>query len=313
MDRDELNRVLTADLRNIILQAAPEREAEISSLWSRFDVEIRASEEESHFGLRGGSFGKIWISGKDARLIWLISFSSWQAVEAFAGYVWEQIASGSEIDFDAIHLTTAEGDAFRRYQEFLEKAFTLRDVVSSHDFVWPPDIPFPGPDLDRNALTISERASYDLAHFTMAFVVLHELRHVIFALEGNAPAPKDEELLCDAFACDFMLTEVERYSAQSGEPALAVYRKRAIAVILGLTLPLTVVDVGYWNGTTEHPSLRQRIQEITERIALPPNDLFWIYSSTILMARLQSQGRLRGTRLTARNAREVFSNLLNRI
>jgi hypothetical protein len=246
-------------------------------------------------------------------LIWLYAFMSCRALFALSGFLLEQVASGQPVDPNAMRLTAAEAEAFERYKGLLSKASELRFAGTILDMSWPDDVPKPTRALDRATLSTPDQTGYDLAHFGYAYAILHEIQHVKFSSDGNAPAePVDEEIACDKFAFEFVLAKIPEYAIQTRENELLVRRKRAASLMLVMSLPLGVADPDYWSETPTHPSVRRRLELLAAELdSLPANDDVWLYGSAVVLARLlavSSQSPIQAT--TARN---LFRQLLAKI
>src|SRR5436309_275279 len=139
--RDELNALLTADVQRIIAAAVPERKAELQKLWQQYEPEIRVLDDRAGFVMQAGPYGKIRISPRDGRLLWLVAFSSGKALNGFAGFLLEEIIRRRPIHVDRLQLTPHEDEAFKAYQRLLQHTFDTRDGSSILDAAWPKDVP----------------------------------------------------------------------------------------------------------------------------------------------------------------------------
>jgi hypothetical protein len=126
----------------------------------------------------------------------------------------------------ALEFLEEENAEVERYQSLLKQIQELRGLQFSEDFTWPVGIPRPEA---TSRIAVPDKAAFDIALFAATFVFLHEFRHVQFGKDGNRPSePHVEEIECDAYATDFIMSHVGRYCAESGEPRLSAWRKKAL-------------------------------------------------------------------------------------
>lgn len=98
------------------------------------------------------------------------------------------------------------------------------------DLEWPLTIPLPGTCPDPS-LDPTGKATFDLACLAAATTFFHELRHVQFAAQRDAPPlTVKEERACDVHARSMLLDRVADYCTTTGEPHTQVLNKR----IMGL-------------------------------------------------------------------------------
>jgi hypothetical protein len=309
-ERDAVNAAVTADVRRTIEVVAPERAAEIADIWDRYTPEVRVLDEVSGFALEGGPYQKIYVSPKDGRLLWLAAFVSWRAVEGFAGYVFEQLATKGNLDLSSPDLRSNELRAFFEYVTLLAKITSLVDAASLADIDWPSEVPEPREGLTGDSLPASERACFELAHFSSAFAFLHELRHVMYAVDGDGPvSTHQEELACDAFAIELILGKIPAAGNEAGDSTEAIRRKRAMALALGISLPILIAPSKHWGQSHTHPSVGERFEQLVSMVDLPPSDMFWVFGSALVLSRLQAEGRFSGI-VKAGSAQALLRSLL---
>jgi len=121
-----------------------------------------------------------------------------------------------------------------------------------------------------------------------AYVFLHELKHVIFNSEGNTPEDRvEEEMWCDAFASEIMLSQIKKYSESSDYPEDKVRMKRAIGIALGNAFLAVVTPEANLGGTASHPPVHKRWSATLGSIELEVNDFYWLYFSSLAIALLK--------------------------
>jgi hypothetical protein len=91
------------------------------------------------------------------------------------------------------------------------------------------------------ALAVEDRAAFDLICISTAASLLHELRHVRYAQEGDRPEDRcEEERLCDGAARQFLLERASDYAGMAGVPLAKVLSKRT----MGLALTAHIIHEG---------------------------------------------------------------------
>jgi hypothetical protein len=166
-------------------------------------------------------------------------------------------------------------------------AKSLLAAPTSTQYAWPHDVPVPG--VDRKALPIQQQAAFDLTLMSTAFAFLHELRHVMFRHDDVAQPAAEEELACDVWARAFITSGITNYSRLNQLPYDQVLRKRSMASVVGV---FTLYETSCrWGdaGTSDYPPIADRMDAALRGTQLPPNDPFWIYYASILLAILRSR------------------------
>ena len=120
--------------------------------------------------------------------------------------------------------------------------------------------------------------------FALAYLLLHEARHVQFYVDKNRPDPKDEEIACDAFARDHILTGAAAYAADAGYGADEVMAKRSAGVTLGAFALYDLTPSAGRGGSTDYPPIADRMASIYDAITLPDDSWFWDFAASLLMA-----------------------------
>ena len=123
-----------------------------------------------------------------------------------------------------------------------------------------------------------------------AYVFLHELKHVIFKSEANAPQDLlKKEMECDAFASEMMLSKINEYSISSGYPEDAVRMKRSMGIALGSVFLAVATPKHNLGGTTTHPAVHERWSATLGRIDLQANNFYWLYFASLAIALLKQK------------------------
>jgi hypothetical protein len=164
----------------------------------------------------------------------------------------------------------------------------LKTSLGEADFVWPETIPAPQDGRSEDA----ERALvFDLICVAATYIILHELKHVVFQSEGNVPMdPWKEECACDAFAQEMILGQIKIYSEQSGFPEAKVKEKRAMGIALAIIFILFITPKRLVCGSVTHPSIHARWLGVIRNIDLKGDGHFWLYFSSLALSVLRYKG-----------------------
>lgn len=257
----------TADVqrvaRNLLLGAMPEREAEFAVLWAAYQTEFQIVDDNHDDGpivLDAGLYRFVRFNHRVMRLFWLAGYAYWEGYEAF-----HRFANG-----DPIRL-----EQFKAIVECFDQVMTATDVES---VPWPDPIPPPGTLVDH-VEGRAERVAGELAIFSTAFAVLHELRHIVHQNEGTSapyddwPRCREEEHSCDEFAAAYLLERIGDYASQSGEDAHKVRAKRQAGVYAAL-FALSLLSKRNPGRSNHHPAVQERlnrvIRQMSDRDGLDP-------------------------------------------
>ncbi|MGE8228637.1 phage exclusion protein Lit family protein [Stenotrophomonas hibiscicola] len=248
--RQEHDAALQQVIRSTIQAIAPERAEELDSYWAHYDPEIQmASDGAGGEGvvMQAGLYRFIQFNHRTMRLFWLSSFLLWEGYEATYRYAETGLTD-----------TTRFEELYDCFQATLHAADV--DAVA-----WPAGIPSPG-ELVEHVEGEPGRVAGELAIFSVVWAFLHEVRHLMHQQDGTSAAADDpsaarqEELSCDRFATDFLLTGLPNYSAQTGQPLDLVQMKRQTS-IYGALFAMALFGQSAWAESDSHPSLQKRIDE----------------------------------------------------
>ena len=277
----------------LILKCAPEQSHELQTFWNTYDVRFEIGPDRTGI-LMNANKTRVQYAHKDLQIIWLMSFSIWKSIEAFAPAVTipslTGVSTASILKFDK-----SLDEIERNYAERI-KAVECIMAMSTLDFAfWPPDIPKAVENRDVLE-SIEEKAVFDLAAMAIGIVFLHELRHVKFHRDHckGSPRPVDlaeEELLCDVWARDWFMSKLAHYASTHGHDYGQVCSKRAMALLIVCEfLRLADTHAGGF-GSSDYPPLVDRIAALSAAMPLGEEDNFWIVSACVLLAELRRQGQ----------------------
>jgi len=242
--------------RSILEGVAPECEKELEALWSRYNPRFSLVEDAGRDGLfvmQGGLYRDVWFNHRAMRAFWLASFIAWEGYRAI---------SDSASD-DAIDLGTFSG-----LIGVFDQVLTAPDL---NTVAFPQNIPEPGiyPDAELHA---HERATAELATFTVGWAFLHEIRHLQHQQDGTSAgidASKAqchaEEFSCDGFATDFLLNSIDAYAEREKVSSILVRQKREMGIYFAL-FAMTLISRDKWNESESHPAMQERIDRVVRQL-----------------------------------------------
>jgi hypothetical protein len=123
-----------------------------------------------------------------------------------------------------------------------------------------------------------------------AYVLLHEIHHIMLRSDGSAPGGWEEELMCDAFASRFLLSDVVKHATDTTQSAPRILNKRAMGVALANSVIVELTPASLWGGSG-HPPVADRLRA---NYASWPDDehaSVWVYMACLLVARLRRESR----------------------
>lgn len=248
---------------SLFLQAAPERKSELEALWLQLAPRFQLT-PDTHEGERiildAGAFRYVRYNHRVTRAFWIAGYAAWEAYRA----------ASLAPSLDRIDLS--------RFQGYLA-AFEL--TLSTDDYrleALPPGIPEPG-SFPNASIDPEERAAGELAMLGVAWAFLHEIRHIRHQQEGTGATANGndraaryiEEFSCDAFGVNFLLEQLDAYSASTREPVETVRSKRQLGIYFGL-FALTLMTKDHWGDSETHPAAQRRIDAV-QALMSPASDM----------------------------------------
>jgi hypothetical protein len=300
------------EIRSLFLGTMPERAEEIDAISQ--NVSYRRGGDRPGLHLEAAAFagqGLVTLTDRTMQQFWLIAFLGWQALREQSGFVIGFMLQGLPYDPGIVN-TNSGSDEVMGYVDRLGVALQELRAAEPGIMPWPEGVPRFTPDLSE-LRDEEDRAAYDLGCFACAFALLHETRHAILCAEGGQGGGISEEAECDRYAIGLLLDRCDEYSDRCGDDRLMVRRKRAMGVFLGLVIILESTEREQRSRPTTHPSLSDRIDQLlvaVERLDLPPNDHFWIYSVSVLLSKLRREDRPPSP-IGYRTFRELFLSTFN--
>lgn len=268
-------------LRALICGAAPERASEIAILWDRYRPDIHIVPDGAGV-IMNANRHRIQFDFKTLDALWLIGFSGWRALETYAPHV--LIATDNQQSIE--NIIRADGELGPFELDYKHRLRLAQDLIASDGttaVMWPPDIP--RPTADRDSLNgVEVQVAFDLTCMAVAYVFLHELRHVMFDRDGHRPAvPAEEELACDVWARGMLLDKLAVYASKHGHKYDELLNKRAIAMALAsLILHMITPDHARW-GNNDYPPVGERVAALVKDVPLRSSAAFWVFTASVLI------------------------------
>jgi hypothetical protein len=282
-----MNNLAENAVKIVICASAPEREAELSQMWDEHQPNVNQVDDKNGFTLEAGSFGLVLFDHKTMCQIWLLGFAAQHSFNLYLPYLILSQATG--LSFSPADTATEQEaiDIQNEISALYVAIINLKEAENIDSVTWPSSISRPD---DGKPSDVNGSMVFDLLCMASAYCFLHELRHVQLRNLGNNLDPIQEEHECDKYARDFLLEKIEDYAQQSGYDLTLLKNKRGMAIALASILLLVVTPESHWEGSTTHPSVVSRIQELVNAIGVSDNDYFWSYLACLLLSVISSKG-----------------------
>lgn len=279
-------------IENLLFGTCPERKLEIQQTWETFQPEFYVLADDIGAALNASGSRINWMH-KTFALDWVIATLGMKAIVAYGPHIFLGLTFDVPITAQALAQDDGLVSIESQMDEALHFAKSLQMVKKLEDLDWPSDLPTPGtcPDASSDP---KGKATFDLACFAAAATFFHELRHVQFSAQNDAPAISvDEERACDEYARVMLLDRIQEYCAQTGEPYSQVLNKR----IMGLaTAALCIADqepVGMQAAiSNSHPPMKERFETLVLEADADENALAWEYTGCVLIHLLRKVNKL---------------------
>jgi Peptidase U49 len=304
----ELDVEVTAEIavKRLLEGSAPERIEEIMDLWRVHTPQVELTRDVFGFSLEAGPWGLIKYTHKSMSSLWILGFAAQKAFIQFSGAIlWLRLWKKDLTD-DAIESLTASNEFNGEFSFLVDNVVKLQEIDSMINFSWPSNIPNP---IDGKPNDVQGMMAFDLLCIAGAFCFLHEFKHIIFRDEASTRGMIDEELQCDQFATEMLISQIPLYAKKASEPEKVVLAKRAMGISLVYTLILVIAPPTDWSQTETHPPLFDRIDAFLNALEIAANDHFWTYFSSILLALLRAKPIPIGT-VSFSSHRELAERLL---
>jgi len=265
-----LNDITESDaIKNLIIASAPEKESEILSLWSKY---------EPKFSLKGDSLGfsmcvifdSVVFDHKTMCQMWLLGFAAQKSLHALG-----------ELSHDSFVPSRLYLKYSQEFNVLVDSVLKLKSVERVADFSWPDNTPKP---YDGKPTDMDGSMVFDLICMSGAYCFLHEIKHIMFGESNTQISIHNEEMECDKFAREFLLSGVAEYSMNEGYNADLISTKRAMSIALSSFFLFVITPREKWGATDTHPPIKERILALAEYTNFDENDYFWQYFSGLSLA-----------------------------
>jgi hypothetical protein len=301
IDRQYVERLLVA--------TAPERVQEMLEIWDRYNPGFFIAVDGPGVLMQANK-ERVVFDQKTLAIYWLVGFAAWRVLECYSPAVLSALpVSGRPRIPCLLKLLLAITNPFGRpiadtlvrdaklvdiEGRFQDLLYDVRNFVKADEITegaWPSGIPLPG--ADRTALKDrQEQAAFDLACMSTAYAFCHELRHVMFAKDGDAPAQRpEEELACDRWAREFLTERTQDYAKAYAVRHDLVLGKRSMAAAVATLVLYETTERHGDAGTDDYPPLADRIDATVGKTALSSDSPFWVTYASVLLAILRRRGR----------------------
>lgn len=266
----------------LIEAAAPETIAGWQDLRERCEITFHPIADRKGVTLRARG-RRVEFDNKTMTWLWLLGFAGWRAFRLHGPHLLYRELAGAAVDQRLRAADPTYSDAEGELDALL---YTIRDfpVIEAleNDGFWPDGVP--RPQRDKTGLDAEQQAAFDLTMIAAAYMILHEVRHVMFNADVTRPSEPDEEIACDAWARAFLLDGVSGYATDVEQPAESILAKRAAGIALGAYAIHEFTPEGTRRGTAEYPPVADRMGDLFPQVDLPSNHWFWDFAASLLVA-----------------------------
>jgi hypothetical protein len=273
-------------VQRLLNGAMSERTTEIEKLFAEIRPAFFLCEDTNDlcFHAKGA---EIEFSHQTMKLFWLLGFAGWKIFRAYSPAIFWGTVTLQRVS-DLINHDRGFQDAEVNFKILLLAAKVLEGMPSAAaEFEWPDGIPEPQADKSKIS-DVEDQAAFDLYAIAMAYVFLHELRHVWNYRQPTRPSDwTAEEIDCDVFARSFIIEKASVYAQQSKYPYAQIVNKRAMGIALGAWIVYEITPEDGRSGTSTHPPIVDRLEALIENMPTGQDATFWIWACTLLMAALR--------------------------
>jgi hypothetical protein len=299
-----------AIIENNLVAGAPERQIELRELWAKYDPEFVLKPDCAAIVFSAGR-KRIAVTHQTLAHDWLVAFASWKAFRAYGPVVIAALISNQPLNPAFLD---ADAGLLPEEQILDELLYTARELARVDDVEkvpWPASVPWP--QADGSNLNSEDHATFNLLCIATAAVFVHEIRHVGFRQDNDAPAyAPDEETACDEAARQFLIERAGDYAKETSQDLERVICKRA----MGLSIAAYIIHVqtppAAQGGTETHPSSKKRFEELAGKVPACEESDFWVFFASLLISILRREGKFKAT-IPFRSPKELALRLLEMI
>ncbi|WP_186207459.1 phage exclusion protein Lit family protein [Burkholderia gladioli] len=299
--------------RTIVLHllrgAVPERADEISALWRQYGHAVEIAPNTKGITMNANAT-RIKFDTKTIDFVWLLGFSAWRAIEVYSPALVTTLLTGMPLD-QALNIDAERGQFEFDYKQRIASAQSLITAERIADITWPADVP--QPTADRGGLGDSQKkVAFDLVGLALAFAFLHEFRHVMYCADNSAPSTlPEEEIACDVWARDFMMSGLAAYAKEHGHNYDQVQQKRALGIAFAAVIIHAMTPAHAHWGNRQYPPIVERLTAMISGYSLPADSSFWLVTACLLIALMRQENR--PLDFVANSNQETVEMLLDRL
>lgn len=274
---DFMNKITANDaFKNAVIGTVPERKDEFELLWSENNVNVILSDDYYGFDLKSGVFDSIVYNHKTMTVCWVVGFCAQISFSALHEKIYSCKNTGHPLNIVNLY-----SDSIK--QKIINGANLVKQLLDAEKFdnvKWVSDIPHPDMQKPND---VNGEMFFDISCMSMAFNILHELKHLSIKKDNENLTDHDEELACDDFAKHFIIDNIKDYSNSSGDDYSLVKNKRLMAIALSCSLFYMITPPSHWLGSETHPSISRRVKALFNSFDIADNDYASCYLSTSLL------------------------------
>lgn len=293
----------------LMIGVVPEKEAEIHSLWKRYNPDVILDQDTQNIRLAATS-KELFFNSKTMDVFWLIGFSAWRVIECYSPAVVAATLTNTSLS-ENLKSDNDLPNIERQYTERLSAAQTLISQSSNDYSNWPPDIP--KPEMAMESITdLQTKAAYDLNCIAVAFKLFHEFRHVMLGQNEERPEDlREEELQCDIWAREFMTSNLQTYATSESVEFEKLLRKRSMGIALAAFTIHEITPMNSRQGCGSYYSVAVRLKAMLLNTSLPDGDHFWNWLASLLVGVYRQNGR--GLDYTEKSAKQLAQRLIDEL
>ncbi len=255
---------------------------EFLSLCERYDLTFHLIVDRKGVTLRARG-SRVEFDSKTMAWLWLLGFAGWSAFRLHGVHFFLRALTGksfSQLKAEDRHY--AEDESAHETILYVIRDLAAVESLDPRSEDWPQQVPRPQPT--KTGLHIEQQGAFDLVMIAVTYMLLHEIRHVMFQKDGGRPSAAVEESECDAFARGFLLGNLEEYARGSGQSANEILAKRAAGIALGTYALYQFTTETVRAGSSEYPPIADRLKCLFPDVDLPPYHWFWDFAASLLAA-----------------------------
>lgn len=315
-------------MERLLKASAPERLGDLKTLWEKYQPEFYVADDGAGIMLSANK-KRVVFDQKTMSVYWLLSYAAWRVLDCYSPAVLcalppDGLPERLGLDPRQLPPTYPAGTTIEQVvrddrglaaseSRFEELIYAARTILGAGEFpqdAWPQDVPFPG--AERESLSMQDRATFDLACMSTAFAFCHEIRHIMYAKDKNAPSSRpDEELACDCWAREFLMARLGVYAREQGWDYEDILGKRSIAAAVGIFVLYESSERRGDAGNENYPPLADRMDATMLKTPLAPHHNFWVFYACVLLGILRRRGIT--PNVTAQNAEELCALLVDKV